>query len=135
MGSSFALNQISELLKEKIIEVQEEPEFQRSMEKTKYATDASSEPLIKLALGNIPLDYDLWEGLRNPAVVGLYPAGLPELWKFYASRKKERVDEAGRPTIFQVPRSFDFARRNYGRAVTVSVMLPFSSQITSEYTN
>ena len=133
MGSSFTLNQLHQLFEEKIIEVQEEPKFQRSAEKTEYATDASGKPLVKLALGNIPLDYDLWEGLRNPAVVGLYPAGLPELWEFYANRKKERVDEAGRPTIFQTPRSFDFARRNYRRVVIVSVMLPFSSQITGDY--
>ena len=54
MESSYILNRLTELFKEKIIEVQEEPEFQRSPEKTKYATDASGEPLVKLALGNVP---------------------------------------------------------------------------------
>ena len=135
MGTSFTINRLAELFTEKITEVQEEPEFQRSPDKTKYATDTSGQPLVKLGLANVPLDYDLWEGLRNPALVGLYPAGLPELWEFYANRTKEKVDETGRPTIFKIPRSFDFARRNYRRVVIASVMLPFSHQITGDYTD
>ncbi len=133
MPNDVTVNELTQLFKGKIIEVQEEPEFQRSMDKIKYATDKNGEPLLKLAIGNIPLDYDLWQGLRNPAVVGLHPAGLPEIWEFYANRKKQKVDETGRATIFQVPRSFDFALKNYRRAIIVSVMLPFSSQIIEDY--
>ncbi len=133
MSSDVTVNGLTQIFKEKLIEVQEEPEFQRSTEKTKYATDKNGEPLVKLAIGNVPLDYDLWQGLRNPAVAGLYPAGLPEIWEFYANRRKQKVDEAGRQTIFQIPRSFDFTLKNYHRAVIISVMLPFSPRIIQDY--
>ena len=135
MISDFTINGLTQIFKEKIIEVQEEPEFQRSTEKIEYATNKKREPLVKLAVGNVPIDYDLWEGLRNPAVVGLHPAGLTEIWEFYADRRKQKVDEVGRQTIFQVPRSFDFALTNYRRAVITSVMLPFSPQIIEDYVN
>lgn len=133
MISDITINGLTQIFKEKILEVQEEPEFQRSTETIKHAIDNNEEPLVKLAVGNVPIDYDLWEGLRNPAVVGLHPAGLPEIWEFYADRRKQKVDEVGRQTIFQVPRSFDFALMNYRRAVITSVMLPFSPQIIQDY--
>ncbi|MFC2038737.1 hypothetical protein ACFLUG_03090 [Chloroflexota bacterium] len=115
------------------MEVRDEPEFARASDRLKYATDKDGNPLIKLAVGNMPMDYDLWEGLRNPATIGLHPAGLPELWEFYANRRKKKVDEAGRPTIFQVPQSFEYAKETYNRAVIISVMLPFSQNVLSDY--
>ena len=135
MTISLDVNGLTQIFKEKLTEVQEEPEFRRTTEKIKYTTDKKGEPLVKLAVGNVPLDYDLWQGLRNPAVVGLYPAGLQEIWDFYANRRKEKVDESGRATIFQVPRPFDFALANYQRALIISVMLPFSPQIIKDYTD
>ena len=133
MANDFNANSLTQIFKEKVLELQEEPEFQRSTEKTKFATDKNSSPTVKLAVGNVPLDYDLWEGLRNPAVVGMYPAGLREIWEFYANRRRGQVDETGRQTIFQVPRSFEFALNNYQRAVIISVMLPFSKTIVRDY--
>lgn len=130
----ITVRKITDIFKEKILELQEEPEFQWGKGKIKYAIDESGGPCVKLAIGNVTLDYDLWDGLRNPAVVGLYPAGLQEIWEFYANRRKERVDEFGRQTIFQIPRTFDFARKNYSRAVIISVMLPFSSEVIRNYT-
>ena len=133
MTNDFSVNILTQIFKEKIIELQEEPEFQRSNDKTKFATNKNGDPAVKMALGNVPLDYDLWEGLRNPAVVGMYPAGLREIWEFYANRRRGQVDETGRQTIFQVPRSFDFALNNFRRAVIISVMLPFSKSIVHDY--
>jgi len=133
MGTDLTVKRLADMFKEKIAELQEEPEFQWCLERMQYATDEDGDPRVKLAVGNVPLDYDLWKGLRNPAVVGLYPAGLQEIWEFYANRRKESVDEGGRQTIFQIPRSFDFARRNYRRAVIISVMLPFSPRVMGNY--
>ena len=132
MGSNITLETISRLLTEKVLELQAEPEFQKTSGRD-FAADTEGNPLIKVAIGNVPLDYDLWEGLRNPAVVGIYPAGLPELWEFYANRRKQKVDEAGRQTIFQVPRSFDLAKKTYRRAVIISAMLPFSPDVIHNY--
>jgi len=133
MGMGVTVNGLADMFKEKIAELQEEPEFQWDIEEVKYAVDEDGEPYVKMAVGNVPLDYDLWKGLRNPAVVGLYPAGLQEVWEFYSNRRKGRVDEFGRQTIFQIPRSFDFARKNYSRAVIISVMLPFSPKVIDDY--
>ena len=58
MSNDVTLKGLTRIFKEKIIEVQEEPEFQRSAEKIKYAADENGEPLVKLAIGNVPLDYD-----------------------------------------------------------------------------
>ena len=125
---------IENAFKEKILELQEEPEFQCNREQIKYAADGDGAPIVKVAVGNVPVDYDLWEGLRNPAVVGLHPIGLREIWEFYSNRVKQKIDENGRRTIFQIPRPFDVARRDYGRAVIVSVMLPFSPGILEDST-
>ena len=99
----------------------------------KYAV-VNGTPDVKVAVGNIPLTYDLWKGLKNPASVGLYPVGLQEIWEFYAHRRKTAVDESGRHTIFQVPHSFEHALERYKRAVIISVMLPLSCDIINEYT-
>lgn len=133
MGVDITVKEITNQFKEKIMELHGEPEFQWREGKVKYAVEKNGEPDVKIAVGNVPLDYDLWAGLRNPAIIGLYPAGLKEIWEFYANRKKERIDESGRHTIFQTPQSFDFARKNYKRAVIISVMLPFAPQVISEY--
>ncbi len=127
------IDELNQVFQDGLSEVREEPEFSRGADKLKYATDEEGLPLIKLVMGNMPMDYDLWEDLRNPATVGLHPAGLPEIWEFYANRRKKKVDEAGRPTIFQVPQSYDYAMGNYSRAVIISVMLPFSESITDDY--
>ena len=133
MRIELSVKTLAEMFKERIVELLEEPEFQWGAERTQHAVDENGEPCVRLAIGNVALDYDLWKGLKNPAVVGLYPAGLKEIWEFQANRKKERVDEFGRQTIFQIPRSFDFARRNYSRAVLISVMLPFSPRVVGDY--
>jgi ferredoxin len=96
----------------------------------KYALDREGEPDVKVAAANVPLDYDLWKDLRNPAGLGLHPAGLRELWEFYAWRTAcKRHDDAGRETIFAVPRSFEEARDRFRRALIVSVMLPFDEKL------
>ena len=134
MRTDLTFERLTDMFKGRIAELQEEPEFQWSRERIQYATEEDGEePSVKVAIGNVPLTYDLWEGLRNPAVIGLYPAGLQEIWEFYANRRKDSVDEGGRQTIFQIPRSFDFAYRNYKRAVIISVMLPFSPKILGDY--
>jgi len=93
----------------------------------------NGEANVRLAIANIPLDYDLWKGLRNPAVVGLYPVGLREIWEFYSRTEKKSVDEYGRQTIFRISPSFDFAQKHYSRALIISAMLPFSPRIIENY--
>jgi hypothetical protein len=131
MNSSLNVASLVEAFTEHILDLEQEPEFYRS--EPQYAVDDDGKPQVKVAIGNVPLDYDLWEGLRNPSLVGMYPAGLREIWEYHASKKRDTVDRSGRKTIFQLPVSFEDARRRYARAVIVSAMLPFSRAITREY--
>lgn len=131
MAGDFTLKGLTRLLGEKVAETQQEPDFQKG-EGPRFATGADGEPLVKVAAGNIPIDYDLWEGLRNPAMVGMFPAGLAEIWEFQAKRKQKEAEAAGQAAP-QIPASFDYALANYRRAVIASVMLPFSSAIVHDY--
>jgi hypothetical protein len=105
--SNLTVEKITGLFKDRVAELQEEPEFQWKRESIKYAVDDNGDPSVKVAIGNVSLDYDLWKGLRNPAVVGTSPAGLKEIWEYHAHRRRARVDEYGRQTIFQIPKSFE----------------------------
>jgi hypothetical protein len=127
------VDSVSNLYKDRISELQEEPEFQWKKNNIKYAIDVKGDPLVKVAVGNVPLDYDIWRGLRNPATVGLHPLGLKEIWEYYANRRRERVDEYGRQTIFQVPKSFEYAKKHFNRAVIISMLLPFSHEVVNGY--
>ena len=129
----ISVDNLSSLIQEKVLELHEEPEFQWNETRTTYRTDSDGKPQIKVAIGNVPLDYDLWEGLRNPATVGLHPIGLEEAWGYYANKRKDRVDESGRQTIFQIPKSYDYAKKKYRRAVIISVMLPFAQELVDQY--
>jgi hypothetical protein len=129
----ISVTDIQQRMQEHIQELSREPAFQRGIEQKKYAVDTQEKPAIKLAIGNMPLEYDLWQDLRNPATIGRYPVGLRELWEFYAHHRKKRVDEYGRQTIFQVPREFSVAQKQYQRAVIISVMLPFSTDLVTQY--
>ena len=42
-----------------------EPEYQTDANQTIYALDRNGDPVVKAAMGNVPLDYDLWAGMRN----------------------------------------------------------------------
>jgi hypothetical protein len=130
---NLTVERISNLFKDRVAELQDEPDFQWKRESIKYATDDNGDPSVKVAMGNVPLDYDLWEGLRNPAVTGIYPAGLKELWEYHAHRRRARVDEHGRQSIFQIPRSYEYAKAKFKRAVIISVMLPFSHEVIKNY--
>lgn len=132
MSEELGVNNLTEMFSKIVTEVEEE-EFQLRREKIRYAVSENGKPEVKVAVGNVPLNYDLWKGLRNPAVVGLYPVDLQEIWEFYANRTRRTVDEYGRQTIFKISRRFDSAKRDFKRAVIISVMLPFSNNIIGDY--
>lgn len=55
MRMKMSVRNITEMFEDKIVELQEEPEFQWRKEKVKYATDDEGDPSVKLAIGNMPL--------------------------------------------------------------------------------
>lgn len=115
-----------------ILELTSEPRFQRT-DRIGYAIDRHNRPAVKLAAAQVPLTYDLWKDLRTPAGIGLHPAGIKEIWEFYAHKRVSGIDENGRSTIFQIPTPFKTALQKYTRVIIVSVMLPFSLSLIEEY--
>ena len=128
MGTNLSIPAITDLISGHIKALRNEPSFRAG--EVKYDQNGAGEPDVKVAGANVPLDYDLWEGLRNPAGLGLHPAGLRDIWEFYAWRTASSgLDESGRETIFEVPRSFEYARDRFQRVLIVSVMLPFAEKL------
>lgn len=58
--SDLSVEDLTTLFRQTIRELQQEPEFQSGGDRISYATDAEGEPSVKVALGNVGLDYDLW---------------------------------------------------------------------------
>ncbi|MBN1685676.1 MAG: hypothetical protein JW852_03430 [Spirochaetales bacterium] len=133
MGTPITIENIEQVLKDRVAELLEEPEYKTDFNSDVYALDADGNPIVKVAAANVSLEYDLWEGMRNPASIGCYPAGMPEFWEYYAHRRKRNIDETGRYSIFQIPRSYESASKEYNRAVIISVMLPFSHNLIKTY--
>ncbi len=128
MGGNLSLSAITELITRNIKALRDDPSFCAG--EVKYALDSAGEPDVKVAAANVPLDYDLWDGLRNPAGVGLHPVGIRDIWEFYAWRTIfGHPDEPGPDTIFEVPRSFEYAHDRFQRVLIVSVMLPFAGKL------
>jgi hypothetical protein len=128
VGGNLSLSAITKLIASNIKALRDDPSFCAG--EVKYSLDSAGEPEVKVAGANVLLDYDLWDGLRNPAGIGLHPASLRDIWEFYAWRTAScHLDESGRETIFEVPRSFEYARDRFQRVLIVSVMLPFAGKL------
>ncbi len=124
---------VRKTLQEKVEELVEQPEYRWGGDERTFAVDGQGRPAVRVGIANCELDFDIWEGLRNPATVGMHPVGLRELWEFYAHHRKRNVDATGRPTIFKLPRPFSEAKKEFSRAVLISVMLPIAPQILQPY--
>lgn len=120
-------------LGEKIRELADQPEFAWQDGLKTYAIDSEDLPAARVAVANCPMDYDIWAGLRNPASVGNYPMGFADMWEYYAGRRKQKTDESGRATIFQVAAPFESALEKYRRAVLIAAMLPLNSAVLDAY--
>ena len=103
MKSDLTVAEFTRLFSGMVAKLQEEPEFQWASENVKYALDKNGYPMVKVAAGNLSLDYDLWKGLRNPATIGLYPAGLREIWEFYENRVKRNSAGYGKRIVKVAP--------------------------------
>ena len=97
------------LLKEKILQLSSQPEFQWKEDYSTFEQDPDGSPAVRVAVASCPVDFDLWAGLRNPAKVGIYPVGTQEIWEYYAGNREKRTDAAGRATIFQLAEPFEEA--------------------------
>ncbi len=123
---------VNQMLVDILHTLKEEPEFSGT-HRPPFELDEDGLPAGRAGVANCSLDFDLWKDLRNPAVVGLHPAGLEEIWEYYACNMASALDPGGRRTMFRIPEPYETATKRYGRAVIVSVMVPVSRDLTSTY--
>ena len=131
--NDISTGSLEDLLKRTISDVAKQPEFSWDDGVRTYALDSDGTPAARVGAGCCDVGYDLWSGLRNPATIGLYPAGFEEIWDYYANLRKQKTDETGRATIFQVARSFEEAKKRFTRCVIVSAMLPVAPEVFTKY--
>jgi len=72
---------------------------------------------------NCAPDFDVWQGLRSPALIGMYPISLRDIWMHYAAMNVKSTRADGSPNPLAMPEPFEDACREYRRAVIISAML------------
>ena len=54
----------------KVAEIRAKPEYLWADGRSNQKTDSAGRPVVKVGVANCALDHDLWQELRNPAIVG-----------------------------------------------------------------
>ena len=124
---------LQELLTRKVAEVAREPEYSWGDRFQSYMAEADGAPVVRLAVTNCRPDMDIWQGLRNPAMVGMYPIGLPDIWMHYAAANVKSTRYDGSPNPLAMPEPFAEAVQRYRRAVIVSGMLAMNPALYEAY--
>lgn len=117
----------------KVMEVAREPEYVWGDGFRSFMTDENDRPVVRLAAANCRIEMDIWQGLRSPALVGMYPIGLPEVWMHYAAANVKDTRSDGSPNPLTMPEPFEDACGRYHRAVILSAMLAAHPHIYETY--
>jgi hypothetical protein len=116
-----------------VTEVAGEPEYRWDNGFCSYMTESDGQPVVRLGVANCSADMDIWQGLRNPAQVGMYPIGLRDIWMHYATANVRSTREDGSPNPLALPETYEEALKRYRRAVIVSAILAFNPEIHELY--
>ena len=121
------------LLERKVAEVIAEPAFNWRSDFRPFMTDSDGAPVVRLGVTNCRIDMDIWEGLRGPANVGMYPLDLSDIWKHFAAADLQGTRPDGTDAPLVMPEAFEDACRRFRRAVIVSGMLVLNPEIFEAY--
>ena len=124
---------LQSVLAEKVAEVRAEPDYTWGTSDANHMTDANNYPVVRVAIGNCSLDTDIWDGLRNPAKVGLHPIGLRDVWAYYAANSVKNTRRDGSPNPLAMPETYEEAQEHFGRAAIICGMLPVSPRVFAAY--
>ena len=124
---------VEEAFRNKIEDIRRKPEYLWADGQRNHRVDDEGEAMVKAAVANCALDFDLWRGLRNPALVGQHPVGLREIWEYYATRDIKKTRPDGTPNYLSMPTPFEKAAERFNRVVIISVMLPLAGKIFDRY--
>lgn len=124
---------IETALRHKVEQIRQKPAYRWADNRRSQKAGADGEVAIKAAVANCAMDFDLWKGLRNPALVGRHPAGLREIWEMYAANDIRKTRPDGTPNYLSMPIPFEEAAAQFGRAVIISTMLPVADEVFERY--
>jgi len=124
---------IEAALRCKVEEIRKKPEYLWADGRRNHKVNDEGEAAVKAAVANCALDFDLWKGLRNPALIGRHPVGLREIWEYYATKDIKKTRPDGTPNYLSMSIPFEEAAERFGRAVIISPMLPLSQEVFERY--
>ncbi len=120
-------------LRGKIEEIRRKPEYLWAGGWRNHRVNDEEEAALKVGVANCAPEFDLWKGLRNPALIGRHPIGLQEIWEYYATKDIKKTRPDGTPNYLSMPTPFEEAMQRFSRAVVISAMLPLSEEIFERY--
>lgn len=132
-GKAIDSENFQELLQAKVQEVAQEPDYGWSNGFRSFMVEDAGRPVVRVAVTNCSPGMDIWEGLRSPARVGMYPLGLDDIWLHYAASNVKNTRYDGSPNPLAMPETFDEALGRFGRAVLVSAMLAVNPDVYEVY--
>jgi ferredoxin len=127
------VGQIEAYLTRKVVEVAQEPDYSWGNGFRSYLTDGEGGPVVRVAAVNCDPGFDIWENLRTPANVGMYPLTLSDVWMHYAASNIKSTRHDGSPNPLAMPEPYNDARGRFRRAVLLTAMLVINPEIFETY--
>lgn len=124
---------LTRVLTRKLTELLRQPEHASHDGFRSYMAEADGTPVVRLSVANCEPGMDIWQGLRSPAKVGLYPVGLEDIWRHYAAANVSSTRYDGSPNPLAMPEPFEGALKRYKRAVILSAMLAIDPGVFESY--
>lgn len=133
LSKALIHSNLQELLQTKAAEVVCEPEYSWGNDFQSFMADDQGNPVVRLAIANCAPDMDIWEGLRTPAHVGMFPLTFEDIWMHYAAANVRSTRYDGSPNPLAMPETFDEALHRLRRVVIVSAMMAVNPQVYEVY--
>jgi hypothetical protein len=130
---SLTLDTVQFLFGNKIREIVNEPDFTWKGSFRSFMTDGDGNPVVRVKMANCHLDTDIWEGLRSPASVGMYPLTFQDIWTHWAAMDLKSTRPDGSCDPLRVPETFEAARKKYHRVVIICGMLAMNPDVYKIY--
>lgn len=121
------------MLQQKIKEVAGEPEYSWQHSTNSYMTDDKGDPVVRVAVANFSPEFDIWQHLRSPAMVGRYPLSPADIWEHYAAANFQRTRPDGSSNILALPETFENALARIRRVVIICGMLTVNPEVHTTY--
>jgi ferredoxin len=120
-------------LTSKVAQVAAEPDHRWDDGFKSYMVESDGSPVVRVAIANCVPGLDIWQGLRSPVHVGMYPVELRDIWAHYAAANIRSTRHDGSPNPLAMPEPFEDAMQRYSRAVIVCAMLAVNPGVYEAY--